>query len=152
MKFYIATRLENADAAKALAGALRELGHTITYEWWTHGSVQGADPTTIRRVATAELKGVREADVLIALLPGGRGTHAELGAALVLEKPVWLCAPLDSLLYDLGERGDGATTCAFYWHPSVMRRFTGSLEGLVGALRQDVLRVTEALIAVRGHV
>jgi hypothetical protein len=30
---------------------------------------------------------VRDADVLIVLLPGGYGTHVEIGAALALEKP-----------------------------------------------------------------
>ena len=42
--------------------------------------------------ALAEIAAVREADVLVVLLPGGYGTHVEIGAALALGKPVILHA------------------------------------------------------------
>jgi hypothetical protein len=35
----------------------------------------------------AELDGIREADVLMVLLPAGYGSHFEIGAALALENP-----------------------------------------------------------------
>jgi nucleoside 2-deoxyribosyltransferase len=53
-----------------------------------------ATPDGYAKIALAELAGVREADVLIVLLPGGYGTHVEIGAALGLGKPVILHAPI----------------------------------------------------------
>jgi len=39
MKFYIASRLENADIVKRVAAVLKAAGHTHTYDWTEHGSV-----------------------------------------------------------------------------------------------------------------
>lgn len=89
-------------------------GHVITYDWTLHGSVQGQGEARLRQVATNELNGVRDADLVVVLLPGGRGTHAELGMANVLGKPVILFSdsddPFDVYL---------GATCAFYWNQNV---------------------------------
>lgn len=53
-----------------------------------------------------------EADVLIVLLPGGYGTHVEIGAALALEKRVILHAPNRKTL-------DAPYPCPFHCHPGV---------------------------------
>jgi hypothetical protein len=104
LKFYIATRLERTGDHKALARELVQAGHAITYDWTVHGSVQG--PQRIREVAQAELAGIKAADVVIVLLPGGRGTHAELGMALALGKPVIILGDL---------KDTGGRHCAFYY-------------------------------------
>lgn len=88
MEIYIATSLENAEAHRALREQLEQGGHRITYDWTQHGSAQAEEEARQREVAEAELDGVRRADVVIVLLPGGRGTHTELGFALALGKPV----------------------------------------------------------------
>jgi Nucleoside 2-deoxyribosyltransferase len=64
------------------------------------------------KIALAELKGVRDADVLVVMLPGGFGTHVEIGAALALGKPVIVHAP---------DRKTLATPypCVFHYHPRV---------------------------------
>jgi len=49
---------------------------------------------------------------VIALLPGGRGTHVEIGAALALDKPVILYAPDRKTL-------DTPYPCPFHYHPAV---------------------------------
>jgi nucleoside 2-deoxyribosyltransferase len=110
MKYYIATKLERHLEHNAVRDAMRALGHQLTYDWTVHGSVWRAGVETIRKVAVLERRGVLDADVVIVLLPGGRGTHAELGMALAAEKPVLLCSS-DPALF-------GATpeTCAFYHH------------------------------------
>ena len=128
MKFYIATGLERGDEARALAERLKELGHEITYAWWEHGSVQTEGPERIREVAVKELDGVTEAELFIALLPGGRGTHTELGAALVCasessydyarnSKKVVLVGPTEQV-----DASGQLRTCAFYLHPQVLER------------------------------
>ena len=127
MKYYIASKLENAVAVKTLAHAFSELGWEQTYDWTTHGSVHGKGDEVLQHVTLKELGGVKEADVVVIVLPGGRGTHAELGAALAYNKPVfvWGLQPEDFIQ-------DGYT-CSFYWNPAV-RRITGDMLKLVMSL------------------
>lgn len=113
---YIATRLENAANARLLAGFVEGLNWSVTYQWWEHGSVQRDGFERMREVARDELEGVLDAHVLIVLLPGGRGTHVELGAALGLGAAShYLIHAFDD---DALHTGDG-THCAFYYHPAV---------------------------------
>ena len=49
-------------------------------------------------LAVAEITGIRHADVMIVILPGGRGTHVEIGAALAMGKPVIIHAPNRKIL------------------------------------------------------
>lgn len=115
MKFYIASKLENAENVKRLAKVLKAFGWIHTYDWTKHGSVQKEGEQRIKEVAAMELNGVRNADVVIVLLPGGRGTHAELGAANIAEIPVFIHAYDDKLFLQDGN------TCAFYWNKNVTR-------------------------------
>lgn len=124
MRVYIATSLERVQEQRALAARLRRLGHEITYDWSVHGSVQHLGPDRIREVAAAEVAGVVAADVVIVLLPGGRGTHVELGIALGLRahgnRPRILV---------VGDQHDSEEArmlvagreCVFYSHPWVTR-------------------------------
>lgn len=121
--YYIATALERAEDHKALAKALNARGWTCTYDWTAHGSVQGHGAARMAEVAGAELRGVTTADVVIVLLPGGRGTHVELGAALAAGVPVVLvgCAT--------DTRDASGRECSFYAHPGVRARFSVSASG-----------------------
>jgi nucleoside 2-deoxyribosyltransferase len=83
------------------------------------------------------MNGVRKSDIVIVLLPGGRGTHVELGAALALEKRVYIWAETDELfLYD--ER-----TCVFYWNSRVTR-IVGDIYGLIQELNPGGMGVDYA--------
>lgn len=111
MKFYIASRLENAETVRRVAAVLIAAGHKQTYDWTTHGSVQREGEKRITEVAQDETEGVKAADLVIVLLPGGRGTHVELGIAIGFNKSILLCAANKDLFMQ-DER-----TCAFYHHP-----------------------------------
>lgn len=111
LRVYVATSLDHAHRAQAVQRALRDRGHEITYDWTTHGSVQGEGDARLCEVAAAELQGVRECDVLVAILPGGRGTHTEIGMALGLGLPIVL----------LEQEGAYTADCAFYHAPNVHR-------------------------------
>ena len=115
MKFYIASKLESAARVRELAEKLKSWGWQHTYDWTTHGSVQSEGQERLIEVAENEIQGVREADVVIVLLPGGRGTHAELGAANILRKPVFIWAESDGFFES------NKKTCAFYWNQNVTR-------------------------------
>lgn len=135
IRFYVATKLEHAYRAKAMRDLVtRNLGWEITYDWTTHGSVQGQGQARLEQVAEAELNGVREADVVIVILPGGRGTHAELGAANALGKPVVIYAAEAGMADPFQANSE---TCAFYWNRNVwqIRGGDGGLERLFGVLR-----------------
>lgn len=115
MKFYISSRLENAKIVKPLAAFLRACGMEHTYDWTKHCSVQCEGPERIAEVAELEMEGVKEADIVIVLLPGGRGTHAELGIANALDKKVFMWAENEDLFLQ------DDRTCAFYWNRNVER-------------------------------
>ena len=117
MKYYVASGVSNAEKVNQAAAALNAAGHQRTYDWTGHGDVSKADPAFKRHVAASESMGVLEAELVVLLLPGRFGTHAELGMALATadNKRILLWsetpAPFD------GTEG----FCVFYHHPSVER-------------------------------
>jgi hypothetical protein len=113
MKYYIATSLSRTTAHHAVRDSLKVLGHEISYDWTVHGSVKSVSKERLQEVATLELEGVSEADFVVVLLPGGKGTHLELGFALAKGKLVFLHSE-EPLLFELGPQ-----TNAFYHHPSI---------------------------------
>lgn len=93
MKFYVSTALRNAAQAGRLAEALESResrGHELTNGWMRRAAEEGADIAGMAGIAAAEMDGVMEADAVMVVLPGERGTHAELGMALAAGKPVVL--------------------------------------------------------------
>lgn len=110
MKIYVASGLENREQVKRIMGRLREMGHEITYDWTEHGSVQG-EPEKYCPTAMSEAQGVAAADVVVGIIPGGRGTHFELGIAWANGIPVLLLIP--------PERAEPTTV--FWFLPGVMR-------------------------------
>jgi len=112
-KLYIATALERAAHHQQLAHALKAMGWELTYDWTAHGSVQTEGRARMQEVALAEAQGIADADAVIVLLPGGRGTHVEMGMALALDKRLIVHA--DAGMFD------STQTCAFYHHPNVQR-------------------------------
>lgn len=111
-KIYIATTLTNAKAANQMRDALIADAWELTYDWTVHGSVQNDGADRIREVAINEAVGVMSADAVVAILPGGRGTHAEIGIAIGAKIPVVLFAAKEAMLQN-------GVTCAFYSHPLV---------------------------------
>lgn len=114
MKFYIASRLENHALVTELAHHLKELGHEHTYDWTIHGSVAGQGQSTMAQTAHNEVEGVRQADVVIVLMPGGRGTHVELGLGIAFGKSMYLVSQSPDRDFS-----DTRETCAFYHHARV---------------------------------
>jgi len=105
MKYYIATGFARVREHNALRDKLTALGHEITYDWTLCKDEAGQGPT----IASSEIRGVSDADLVVVLLPGKYGTHAELGAALASGIKVFLC--------DWTEEWN----CVFYEHPLVTK-------------------------------
>lgn len=103
MKLYIGAGMADKDKARDLARVLKREGHEITFEWFAlHDLEETWSDDKRAEVAEQEIDGVRRADAVLLIGPGGRGMHVELGAALVLGKPVALLVEADpkfSLFY-----------------------------------------------------
>lgn len=122
MRFYIATSLEAWAAHNAVRDRLQQNpGWELTYDWTAHGSVQHEGVDRVREVALAETEGVMDADFVVGILPGGRGTHCELGIAIGASIPIILLVP-----HDHSEMHPH--TCAFYHHPLVRSLHLGAGE------------------------
>lgn len=119
LRFYLATSLKRAEEASYLANLLKEVGWVQTFDWTQAVDLQlstsqePASDSYRAEVCLQELEGVLSADVVVVLLPGGRGTHTELGAALAANKPVIL---VFKSLDDLNTDGH---PMAFYRHPNI---------------------------------
>lgn len=100
--------MDRSSESDTLLKALESLGWERTYVW----SDQSVNPDQYGDIATAELEGIRLADVVVVLLPGGYGTHAEIGAALAFGKPIILHSPDRSTL-------NTPYPCVFHYHPLV---------------------------------
>lgn len=89
MNFYIGSGLKNWEPVCYYAQKLRESGWKQTYDWTKNVRAAQAD---LRKYAELERQGISDADVVVILLPAGRGAHAELGMALAQRKKIFLCA------------------------------------------------------------
>lgn len=122
VRFYVATRIENAAAARRLIEQLEAWDWRCTYDWTSHGSV-------LRQVCAAEVRGVREADIVIVLLPAGRGAHVELGIAIGHHRrPRIIVAAADESLI-----GTTEAASIFYHHPRI-EHVVGGVDEVVAYL------------------
>ena len=108
--------------------AASEIG--LSYDWTTHGSVRERGPEAMAAVCAAEIEGIRAADLVIILLPAGRGTHAELGAAHALGKRIVIHSDDEE---KFGFFGSDTRTSTFYHAPDQILHHTGSFEDLAAA-------------------
>ncbi|MEG1523504.1 MAG: group-specific protein [Clostridia bacterium] len=117
MKYYVASGVQNAERVNIAADVLNARGFLRTYDWTKHGSVSAAPDETKHTVAAAEASAVQEAELIVLLLPGGFGTHAELGLAIASKanKRILLWSETEEPF--VGKRD----FCVFYHHPSVER-------------------------------
>ncbi len=117
MKFYVASGVSNAEKVNLAAAALNAAGHERTYDWTGHGDVSKAEPEFKRHVASSESRGVLDAELVVLLLPGRFGTHAELGMALASAENKRILLWSESPAPFDGTEG----FCVFYHHPAVER-------------------------------
>lgn len=134
MKYYIATSLSRSVPHNFVRDALNTLGHEISYDWTLHGSVKSVSKERLQQVAIFELNGVLEADFVVVLLPGGKGTHLELGFAMGNNKKIFLHSE-DPTLFDLGPQ-----TSAFYHHPDLTLLFC-PLDDIATAIHSNLSSV-----------
>lgn len=125
MKFYIGSGFQNAVSVNEYAKALEENGWEHTYNWTRNinGDITVDD---LIQYAEAEKKAIADSDVVIILLPAGRGAHIELGMALALQKKVFLCSAAE-------EAFSVENTVNFYQLPEMIK-LTGAVDENIGKI------------------
>lgn len=113
MKFYVGSGMKNCALVDYYAKILKENGWNQTYNWVENVN----DDVSIEDMieyAKLESKGIVDSDVVVILLPAGRGAHIELGMALALNKKIFLCsATKDEFSIE--------NTVAFYGLPNIVQ-------------------------------
>lgn len=129
MKFYIGSSLRNCEMVDYLSGKLKANGWEQTYCWTAN--VQGDETAEdLVAYAKAEQRGIEDADVVVILLPAGRGAHIELGMALALHKRIYLCSTSQQS-FSLEDTVD------FYELPHI-QKLVGTVEGMAEAIIEGV--------------
>lgn len=113
MNFYIGSGMKNCELVNYYAKILKENDWKQTYNWVENinEDVSIEDMTVYAKL---ESQGIIDADVVIILLPAGRGAHIELGMALALNKKIFLCSATK-------EEFSIENTVAFYGLPSIVQ-------------------------------
>lgn len=115
LKYYIATSLTRAKHHNAIRDALNPDKFQLTYDWTEHGNIKSTSQDRLNTVAMNESQGISQADILIVLLPGGFGTHVEIGLGIAANKTVIIHSE-DAQVFLPCEK-----TCAFYHHDQVFQ-------------------------------
>lgn len=87
-KFYIASSFANKEAVQAAANLLMEKGFVQTFDWTANLRASTIDELQV--YGELERTAVLEADFLVVILPGGKGSHVEMGIAAGQRKTVYL--------------------------------------------------------------
>ncbi|MDQ0888577.1 nucleoside 2-deoxyribosyltransferase [Paenibacillus sp. V4I9] len=124
MKFYIASSLRNVGNVRDVAEVLKSRGFAQTYDWTTHSKVDSI--SKLREIGNEEVAGVLDADVVIIMMPAGKGSHVELGIALGTKKKIYLYSSTHEI-------NDIGTTSTFY-HLDEVEQCIGSLEYLISTI------------------
>ncbi|WP_201714024.1 nucleoside 2-deoxyribosyltransferase [Rossellomorea arthrocnemi] len=121
MKFYIASSFKNKDLVRYVSERLKQSSFTHTYDWTKNERASTVEE--LQHIGQNEKDAIIDSNMVIIILPGGKGSHVELGIALALRKRVILYSPND-------EVHDFANTTTFYHLPEV-EKYSGSIDSLL---------------------
>jgi hypothetical protein len=96
VRIYVAGGSSERMLVRSYIDRLIAIGHVVTHDWTRcEGYERRPLEHEFSEWAAADLRGVALADVLWLLAPEGKseGSHAELGAALILQKRVIVSGP-----------------------------------------------------------
>ena len=126
---YLASTLSNWRRVQQIGRKLAEFGIGITHDWTVWGQeiengISDLSPDALRKKAYLEVQGVLNADAVAAIMPGGRGTHFELGLAYGMTMIGPDPTPLP--LFILSDGDDGIPTS--FHHLPCFEQFTSEDE------------------------
>lgn len=128
-KSYVASSFRNIVNVRYIAQTLESRGYVNTFDW-THerigGDVAKVALGDLRSIGQRERDAVMAADVVVVLLPGGKGTHVELGIAIAQGRVTILHSP-EEVINNLD------TTSTFYHLPE-LEKCHGTLDDLLAMI------------------
>lgn len=125
MKFYIGSGLKNGKIVNEFSKRLQNYGWEHTYNW-AEKEIGNETMEDLIKYATLEQKAIEESDVVIIILPAGRGTHIELGMAIALNKKIYLYS-------NSKEEFDQKNIVAFYQLQSV-QKIVGDIDDAINEM------------------
>lgn len=87
IKFYVAGSFGNKNVVNKLIKSLEQHGLQNTYNWTLND--KAINKEDLRKIGQSEAGAVKNSDILLAILPGGKGTHTEIGIAIGHNKPIY---------------------------------------------------------------
>ena len=121
MRFYIASSLRNIDQVRYVSEKLKNIGFIHTYDWTVNENVTTLEE--LRVIGEKEKNAVIEADIVLVLLPAGKGSHIELGIAIGNGKNIYLYSPNKEI--------DNMETTSTFYHLTDIEKCFGTLDELV---------------------
>jgi predicted Rossmann-fold nucleotide-binding protein len=124
MNFYVASSFKNKKVVNEVSLLLKQLGWHHTYDWTQNERVTSL--ASLQKIGMLEKQAIANSDVVVVILPGGKGSHIELGLAIAWQKKTFLYSPnLEAM--------DMQTTSTFYHLPEV-QICEGSVEELISTI------------------
>ncbi|MED4205959.1 nucleoside 2-deoxyribosyltransferase [Neobacillus mesonae] len=132
-QFYVASSFRNIEAVRYVTNHLKSRGYIHTFDWTKNAKAREEQTFTfedLKDIGQKEIQGVSEADFVIVLLPGGKGTHIELGIALGKGKRIFLYSTD-------GAFNNHETTSTFYHLPEI-QKCSGTLDELLDVITYNL--------------
>lgn len=129
MNFYIGSGMKNCELVNYYAKELKRNGLNQTYNW-VENINEDVSIEDMTSYAKLESQGIIDSDVVIILLPAGRGAHIELGMAIALNKKIFLCS-------ETNEEFSIENTVAFYGLPNIVK--------LIGTADDNISKILKYL-------
>lgn len=126
-KFYVASSFKNVDTVRYVSKELINKGYFQTYDWTKNERASTIED--LKEIGERERNAVMEADLIIVLLPAGKGSHIEFGIALGQGKRIYLYSPND-------EVNRFETTSTFYHLPKV-KKCNGTIDELIATVTNE---------------
>jgi predicted Rossmann-fold nucleotide-binding protein len=124
MNFYVASSFQNKEVVRAVSLQLKQIGWHHTYDWTQNERAISLE--ALQEIGLLEKQAIANSDVVVVILPGGKGSHIELGLAIAWQKKIFLYSPnLEAM--------DLQTTSTFYHLPEV-QICKGSIEELIATI------------------
>jgi nucleoside 2-deoxyribosyltransferase len=117
-KFYIASGFANKELVAKTAATFKTVGFLHTYDWTKNEKASTTE--VLKEIGTAEMQAVLNSDFVMIILPGGKGTHVELGIALASGKQVFLYSEKPQVFLE--------TT---FYQVDGIKQFTGDLDQVI---------------------
>ncbi|GAB2556087.1 nucleoside 2-deoxyribosyltransferase [Gracilibacillus alcaliphilus] len=125
--FYVASSFKNIDKVREVSHSMKRKRFIQTYDWTLHS--RAATVADLQAIGHAEKEAVTEADIIIVILPAGKGSHIELGMAIAQGKQIYL--------YDTDQQVNNMASTSTFYHLPDITLVTGSVDQLIEKVIND---------------